>query len=93
MNAILLKRNHIHIAFDHQPFLGFLFAALIEAIQQLVFMEDFRIWRVDVFRLDLVIQGTAAKADHTALGITDRENDSFTQQVKITATVAGANQT
>ena len=93
MNAILLQGNDIHVAFDHQPLLGFLLTALIQAIQQLVLMENFRIRRVDIFRLDFIIERTATKADHATFRIPNRENHPVTKQVEITTIVAGTNQT
>src|SRR5690606_37808531 len=91
MNAVLLQCNRIHIALDHQPFMVCLLSAFIQPIKQLVLMENFRVWRVHVFGLDLVIERTATKADHTTLGITDRKNYPLSQHVEITATVAGTN--
>jgi hypothetical protein len=80
--AELGQGDDVHIAFGHQHVAGVAdrLARLEQAVQLLALVEQRGFRRVQVFRF-AAIHHAAAKADHLALGVPDREHDALAEAV------------
>ena len=86
LNATLVHRNHIRIAFHHidQIQFGYGFLGLEDTIEFTFLMIDLRIGRVDIFLLHTLgacIQQSAAKSRHLAADTYPREDDTSRKAV------------
>ena len=87
--AQLRQRHHVHVAFHHQRAAGLADGAarLVQAVELLALVEQRRLRRVQVFGL-AAVQHPAAKADHLALDVADREHDAVAEAVVAARLVA-----
>ena len=88
-DAELRERHHVHVALYHQHAAGgtHRIARLHQAVDLAAFFEQRRFRRVQVFRRVLYLHYTAAKTDHRAAGVQDREHDAVAEAVVALALV------
>ena len=86
----LIGGDHIQIALDDHDliFAADRFAGFVEAVEQVAFIEQHALRRVEVFGHVIGLDGACAKTGHFAALVADRENDAIAEAVVVAAFVA-----
>ncbi len=94
LEARLVERDHIHIAFDHDELArgegGFARGGEVEQCRALV--EQLGLGRVEIFRLRGVVERAGAEGDDAAARIEDRDDQPVAEAIEGAAAVIGLHQ-